>query len=360
MSTRNTQDSPLHRFKLFRLLILLCLVVLLGIILLLVCGEMEETVSGRGEVEALFDYRIRSTVDAKIVKINKKEGQAVKKGDLLLTLEDRELKEEIIRTRSQIAELQGECDVQQNQLHILRNDPLPERYRNVAIALDEASKKTEKSQARLETYSKLYQRKVISRKDFEEVELENIRNTAERQKAQEDYHRVEAGLGRKIIAKAENQLRLLQTRLENQRTMLRQQEQRLNDYRILAPDNGIVSQIPDLPGGFLKAGDQLARISSVNQRKFVVHIDQSTVHKVKNGQNARILSDSYNYFEYGYFAGRVIKVAELPQKIDGRFLYPVEVLVTSEPFQLKLGSTADIKIITGREKIFIGLLGHSR
>ena len=53
----------------------------------------------------------------------------------------------------------------------------------------------------------------------------------------------------------------------------------------------------------------------------------------------------------------MLEINELPIEKKGAYYYPVEILVTNELYNLKLGSTAEIMIVTGRERIITSLLG---
>jgi hypothetical protein len=89
----------------------------------------------------------------------------------------------------------------------------------------------------------------------------------------------------------------------------------------------------------------------------VALVKENQVYKVQPGQKARIISTQYNYLDYGYFYGKVDYVYQLPVEVNGGRFYPVKLILTDEPYPLRFGSSCEITILTGRERILFVLLG---
>jgi multidrug resistance efflux pump len=345
------------KLKIFRRLIF-CALFLFSIIgLTLFIGRMEETVTADGVVEGLDDYELRTMIDCKITKINKDEGELVKKGDTIVEFDARELLDKIELLKNQVCETEAELAVKMKALEILKDDPLPTHYRHSEIALEERRKKFQKSKEKLEMYRDLKKKKVVSKIAMDKVEEEYYTDAANLKKAIEDSKRVHNGMGEKRLKKAESEKKLLEIKLANNKRYLKRLEEHLADYRIIAPDNGIITYMPHKRGRYLEEGDLVGRLSSVKKKKLVAYVDERQIFKVKRGQSARIISRTYNHFNFGYFHGEVLQIAELPVRKQNSFCYPVEVLLTREPYDLKLGSTAEIMIITGKERIISAVLG---
>lgn len=352
------KNDGIHgKLKIFRILIsVMALCMVLGMLILFLF-KMEETVYAKGELAGFNDYELRSMVASSIVRICKDEGDTVKKGEEIIKLDSKALQDKIVLLKNEIAELDAEISVKKNSFSILKNDPLPKEYRYVETDLDECRKKFEKSEQKLPIYKKLYDKTVISRTEFEKIELEHIHNNAALKKAEEDYAKVGQGLKEKIILQAQNELKLLEVKLENKKKQLELTDKYLSDYSVIAPESGIVTHIPFRPGRYVEKGDVIAQMSTVRQKKYIAYVNERQVYKIHPGQKARITSSLYNHFNFGFFGGKVIQVSELPVKKDGTQYYPVEILVTEEPYNLKLGSSAEVMIITGRDRIIVCLLG---
>jgi len=354
------QDNINRKFKLFRILIFIASFLMAVILLILFLGKMEETVFAEGVVRGLDDYELRSQVSSRIKSIQKDVGESVKKGDIIMELDSRKLTDEIEIHKNVIDELEAELAVKRKSLMVLRNDPLPRYYKHSEIALDESIKRFNKSREKLDIYKGLKDKKVVSKVEFDKVEQEYFTEKANMEKAREDRETVMDGLGEKILKSAESEIKLLEIKLQNKKKQLSLLEDHLFDYCIRASDNGVVTFMPYQKGRYVEEGEVMAKMSTVKQKKLVVYVDERQIFKIRTGQEARISSRSYDKFMFGYFPGRVIQIAELPEKRDNNFCYPVEILITEEPYNLKLGSTADTLIVTGSERIITALLGLDR
>ncbi|OGV35542.1 MAG: hypothetical protein A2020_06980 [Lentisphaerae bacterium GWF2_45_14] len=354
------QDSIIHKFKVFRVLMFAASFLMTIILLILFLGKMEETVFAEGVVRGLDDYELRTQVNSRIKAICKDLGESVKKGDIIIELDSRKLTDEIEIHKNLTDELEAELSVKRKSLIVLRNDPLPRYYKHSEIALEERLKQFDKSKEKLEIYKGLRNKKVVSKVEFDRIEKEYFTEKAELEKAREDHETVMDGLGEKILKSAESEIKLLEVKLQNKKKQLSLLEDHLSDYIIKANDNGVVTFMPYRKGRYVEEGEVIAKMSTVKQKKLVVYVDERQIFKVKTGQEARISSRSYDKFTFGYFPGRVIQIAELPEKRDNNFCYPVEILITEEPYNLKLGSTAETLIVTGSERIITALLGLDR
>ena len=354
------QGSIRNKFKVFRIIILSLLMILAGVLLLLFFGLIEDTVTGRGKLEGIREYQIKSGITGKVEFISKREGDSIREGEVLLGLDPRALQDKITMVSNAINDLKSEINAKIENLNILRRDPLPESYRHTEITLAEYRTRFEKSKNDLEIYTKLFQREAISRREFQKVELEHLANQSKLQQLTEDYEKIKSGMAEKIVKKAESELELEKSRLAGKVKELDMLKHQLEDYIIRAPEDGVVSYIPAKPGIYVEAGEMIAKVSATQSKKFVALIDEKLVYKIKEGQQARIISSQYSYFDYGYFYGRVIEIGQLPEKVNGANFYPVKVILTVEPQKLRLGSTGEIMIITGRERIIYSLLGWRR
>ncbi|MFA7231921.1 MAG: HlyD family efflux transporter periplasmic adaptor subunit [Victivallaceae bacterium] len=348
------------RLKIFRMLVLIIFLLITATTLILVFGYMEDSVQGRGVVGGLREYQLKSSVRSNISFIGKNEGEAVKKGDILLKLDDRDLQEKIEMMNNTICELNAEIDVKSAELEALRQDPLPKEYRNTKIALDECAVRYEKSLYEQKVFKQLYEKKVISMMEYQKKEIDHLKNAAELKTLKADYTKLQEGLARKIIARAENELQLMKRRLSSKKSELNLMQKHLSDYVFIAPEDGVISYIPNKPSGYVDIGETMVQLAASGQKKFTAYIDENQIYKVREGQNVRILSSQYNYFDYGYFDGKVYRIGELPETRAGRSYYPVKIIITKEPKPLRLGSSGEAYIIIGRERIITCITGWNK
>lgn len=355
-----TKYSFRKTLKIFRYMIGVLFVFLIVIIAILVFGYMENTVTGRGVFEGFREYQLKSAVPSRIKTVVKHEGESVKKGDVLLRLDDRDLREKIELLKNQIEELKSEIDVAEAEFAIKQHDPLPKEYRHTRIDLKTAELRCRKSEIEQKMFQKLYDRKVISLLKLQQAQLKHLTNITDLKTKHKDYMTLENGLAKKIVAKAASELTLLKTKLVSKKSEFKLLFKHLDDYVFFAPDDGIVRYIPPKPGAYVVPGDTLVRVATIDKKKFTVYVDEKQIFRIQEGQNTRIASSQYNYLEYGYFEGKVLHIGGMPEVRGGQNYYPVKIMLTKEPQTLRLGSTGEAYIITGKARIILCLSGWNK
>ena len=346
--------------RIFRYMIGILIILLVIITLILIFGYMENTVSGRGVFEGFREYQLKSVVLSKIKIVEKHEGERVKKGEVLLRLDNRDLREKIELLKNHIEELKSEIDVAEAELAIKRHDPLPKEYRHTRIALNTAELRCRKSLLEQKMFQKLYDQKVISLVALQQKQLKHLANINDLKTQRKDYAILENGLADKIIAKVASELTLLKTKLGSKKSEFRLLSRHLDDYVFTAPEDGIIRYIPPKPGAYVVPGDTLVRVATTVKKNFTVYIDEKQIFRIQEGQPVRISSSQYNYLEYGYFEGKVMHIGGMPEVRGGLNYYPVKIMLTKEPHALRLGSTGEAYIITGKARIIFCLSGWNK
>ena len=346
-----------EQLRFFRHIIWFVLILFIVLVLVITIGHMDDEVNGIGNVEGVRQYEIKTLVNAKITEVYKHSGETVQRGEKLVQFDDRNQQDVIRKIKNEIKAMEIALDVKRRDFEILKRDPLPSHYRHTKLQLQEAEERCQRSEKEVEVYSELFLKKAITRREFLKVEMDHLSNKMNLARLREDWKTLETGLAKEIVSKAAEEIHLMQRQLENKRELLKMEERRLEEYTILAPDSGIVTDIPPRPGNYYTKGDVVVKFSANQYKKVVALVNENQVYKVKSGQKARIISTQYNYLDYGYFYGKVDYVYQLPVEVNGRRFYPVKLILTDEPYPLRFGSSCEITILTGRERILFVLLG---
>ena len=232
-----------EQLRFFRHIIWFVAFLFLVLLLVIILGHMDDEVTGTGNVEGVRQYEIKTLVDAKITGIYKRSGESVQRGEKLVQFDDRNQRDVILSIKNEIKVLEVALDVKLQELEILKRDPLPTHYRHTKIQLQEAEERYQRSVKELEVYTDLYQKKVISRKEFLKVEMEHLANKMSLARLKEDWKTLENGLVKEILNKALEEIKQLRQQLASKRDALKIAERHLEDYTIYAPDAGIVTDI---------------------------------------------------------------------------------------------------------------------
>ncbi|MBO5688329.1 MAG: HlyD family efflux transporter periplasmic adaptor subunit [Lentisphaeria bacterium] len=352
-----SSNSFQTKLKVFRKLmfIIFCLLACgAGMVLL---GRMDDIVYGRGVIEGLREYEIKSTVQSRISALHFRPGDNVRKGELLLEIDDRELKQKHLQLSHTVMELEAELKLKEAQLALTRHDPLPKEYRHTSIQVQEAREKEVKSRRELQTFRDLRAKDAIAEMELQRKEIEYIQHQAELKRQEEDFQKLRSGMADKIIAAAEAEIAWLKSRLNGRKKELAMLETQLSEYQFRAPEHGTLAYIPTKIGEYVAPGDTLAILAAEGPRKFKAYVNEKDIYKVREGNKVRIASSQYNYFEYGYFYGTVYAIEELPQQQGTNNCYAVRIRMDEKANMLRLGSTGEAEIIVGRDFIFRVLSG---
>ena len=97
MKKKNDRKMKIqHRLKVFRFLIFFTALLVMSAIAILTVGSMEDCVEARGKVEGIREYRFRSMVTSKIIEANKSEGDEVKRGEIIMRFDPRDIDDQIM------------------------------------------------------------------------------------------------------------------------------------------------------------------------------------------------------------------------------------------------------------------------
>ena len=350
-------SSIRHRFQMFRIIISMILLLILVLLLIACFGSMEDVVKGDGTVVGIREYDLKTLVSAKIVQVYHHSGSEVKRGELLVEFDSRDQKDKIAALEHEFEELREELSVKEEELKILRKDPLPEHFRHTKLQLEEAKERLAKHEHELKVYTDLFQRKAITRKEFLEVQLAHLSCQMSLRRHQEDWDKIKSGIAQDILNKAEKESSLLKKRIEGKRKEIEVAKKQLDDYKLYAPDAGVITDIPPRPGGFYERGEVVVKFSANQNKKVIALIDEKLIFKVVPGQQVRIYCEQYNYLDYGYFTGKVTDIYQLPVEKNGINHYPVRIVLNEEQYPLRFGSGCEVTIIAGRERIISVILG---
>ena len=140
-------------------------------------GDMAVTFSEDGTVTSPEERTIHPLTTARITEITVEEGDRVRKGDLLLALEDEEMKYQLEEIRARLRGLEGE----EQKLY---QEPGDAEIKSKQIAIEQAEENKEQLKRDYERIKKLREAGIVSRADLETAE--DLLNEARRHVSQQE------------------------------------------------------------------------------------------------------------------------------------------------------------------------------
>lgn len=220
-----------------------------------------QTVSANGKIQPAREIKITPYISGEVVELHVKEGDQVKKGDLLARIDP-----EIYRSNYERMEA-----ALQSQRATLSN---------ARARLSQAKAQFTGTKLSYERSERLWKEKVISDADFETVKAQYEVALAEVQAAEESVKAAEFQ-----VASAE--------------ASLREARENLTRTAIYAPSDGTVSRLSVEKGervagaSQFSAGTEIMRIADLDTMEALVKVNENDIVRVKHGDTALIEVDAY-------------------------------------------------------------------
>ena len=286
-----------------------------------------ETVTASGKIHPETEVKISSEVSGEIILLNVREGDSVKKGDLLIEINPVIYESQVNQAKA------GLSQVRANKM------ATEATYKSSQVLYDQA----------IITYNRqkqLHDEKIISDADFDMAK--NTLKNAETS-----------------LATTKEQLNAAQFNIVSSESQVKQANDQLVKSRIFAPMSGIVSMCnvklgERVVGTAQMAGTELIRIADLDHMQVEVDVNENDVLKAKLGDTAAVEVDAYLnkkfvgvVSEIAYSSSTATSVVSTSQAIN--FTVKVKLLKESYkelidaehgqayPFRPGMSATVDIK-----------------
>ncbi len=337
--------------------------------------------------------KISAPNEVKILKINSKEGQEVKKGDTLFVLENLKTKIDYDIANLDVETLQEKINTI-NQLILSSQDH--KKAIEQLVTIQSNIYKTDKKKTEQEI-SNLNSKIVISKKQaaafserykndsilFSKGAISKIELAEQNTKKNEDiksqsdiatnykiknydynnlannYQKTNNDLKMNLLS-IQNQLLNykqeiveLQSQIENKKYNLNYFKDELGKLIVLAPFDGTISTIfNDKQNLQIVNKDQLLTVIAPKTEKFYakVELPEKDLIYVKKGQEVNLKLDSYNYYKYGAVKGKITYVSA--SDIEKKFYCIVALAKYNKNINLKAGYTLRGEIIIEKMKVY--------
>ena len=350
--------------------------------------------SGHVEVtEVDLSFRIPGHVERLLVE----EGDQVEAGRLLAELKRNVLEAKLRQARAQLDELeasakslelairikedqieaqvnqaQAQVDAAEARLGSLQTGSRREEIKAAQAVMTKAEAEYENRLKNFRRMRELYDRKTVSRSQFEDAEaaLEAARSSFEA--AQEQYKLVKIGprkesiqegqanlsgtqavlqaaeTGRREAAKMKIDLEALRARQEQARAALDVAEDDLAESSLRAPFAGFVTVKDVEEGEYVQVGSPVLSLARLDEVWVKTYIPETSLGRVKLGREAVVLSDSYPGKEY---LGRVTYISPeaefTPKNVQTqeeriKLVYRIKVTLDNPDQELKAGMPVDV------------------
>jgi HlyD family secretion protein len=205
------------------------------------------------------------------------EGKNVKKGDLLLTLDGRDIRAQLDQARAQLA-------LQADDLRAARSGGRADQAAKLSADLRSAEAERNLLQRQQETLTKLAAQNAATAE-----ELEKNRAALERAEAALDQARKTKQEFEHQAGQDRERLDLL---VEHSKALVNNLQDKADSTRAAAPGSGTLYSLPVHTGDFVHTGDLLAAIADLHEVRVRAYIDEPELGQLKAGQTVVVTWDA--------------------------------------------------------------------
>ncbi len=238
-------------------------------------GPIRSLVSTNGKIEPVQNFEAHAPIATTVKRILVKEGDPVHKGQLLLQLDDADI-------RSQAARAQAQIKAAQADQSALKTGGTQEEVLTVNSQLVKARSARDIAKRNLEAFQRLQQQGAASPGEVQQAQDVLQRAQADvsllEQKQKDRYSQPE-------VARIEAQAAEAQAAYDSA-------EDALHKSSVLAPFDGVVYALPVKTGAFVQAGELLLQVADLSHVLVRAFVDEPDVGRLQSGQKIEITWDA--------------------------------------------------------------------
>lgn len=301
------------------------------------CTKKEDdgVISSTGTIESV-NVTVSSKVSGQIKSINFKEGDKVKAGDLLLTV-DHDLLD------IQLRQAQSGVDLAQAQYNLVRNGATKNDIRIQSDLVEQARVNLDAAKLEKNRAENLLKENSITGQQYDNAVSRYDLAAAQYKTAQDNLTKI------KNISRPED-IESARANLNKAISAYDLLKKNIEDCSVYAPVNGVISKKFIEQGEIINPQSSLLKISDLETVNLMIYVSETELGKVKLNETADVTVDSYKDKVY---KGKVIFISPeaefTPKNIQTKdertkLVFGVKLEIPNPQFDLKPGMPADAKL----------------
>jgi HlyD family secretion protein len=238
-------------------------------------GNILTSISTDGKVEPVYQEVITSPVNAKVLAINHQPGDTISPDKSIIRLNMEELRRKYRKIKNEVA-------LKKNEVARKREE-LRKRKQTLEADLLADSLRTARLKAYYEKEKELLDIGGTSGQTVEEARIDYQLSKLEQKKLREEYESFKHMIRLDLSS--------LKIEMSMQRQKLAEMEKLLEQAKITASRCGVVTRMSVTPGESVSSGQEVARVSNLDDYMVIGKISDRYVDRVHSGQSVQVLLD---------------------------------------------------------------------
>ncbi len=297
---------------------------------------VQNVVRVSGNIE-ITDVEVGFKIPGRVEKRLLSEGEMFKAGQVVARLDSQDLAQEVAQRKAQVAAAQA-------ALTELKTGSRPEEIGQAAAVLERTQADGEQARIEFERQKKLYEREVISTREYDLAKT-NFEVTEARIR--------EAREGLTLVRKGPRQEKIDQAKaaLDQAKQVLALAETQMGYSVLIAPLSGIVLSENVEAGEYVSPGTPVITVGDLSRVYLRAYINETDLGRVKLGQKVRVLTDTFPGKAYEGKITFIASQAEFtPKNVQTekervKLVYRIKVDIPNPQLELKPGMPADGEIL---------------
>jgi HlyD family secretion protein len=289
--------------------------------------NLEAVVSSNGKAEPINPFVVRAQFPTFVSTVYAKEGQAVRKGQLILDLDSADI-------RSQLVTAQSDLLAAQHDLQNSRTGGPPDELAQINGDLVKAQAQLKSLEQTRDALQKLYQQQSATLSEINDnaLQLENARAALDTlQKRRDD-------LSKRTVLDV-NRLTL---RVQQDTDMVRNLETKVRSARVTAPVDGTLYSLSVRRGDYVGVGQELTQMADLRKIQVRAFVDEPDLGMLAPNEQVRITWDALPNEQW---TGRTEEIPKQVVPHGSRSVGEVLCSVDNDKLELLPNINVDVKIL---------------
>jgi len=286
--------------------------------------DLTASITGNGKVEPIAPTVARAEFPTFVAAVQATEGQAVRKGQLILTLDAADV-------RAQLSQARADLVVAQTDLRNARAGGPPDDVAQLQGDLQNAETKV----ANLERTQQALAQLVTKGAATQEEAAQNQAALATARANLQTFREKKAALEQRASVNVES----AGLRVKQQQDLVQALEEKVRSATVIAPADGTLYSLPVHKGDFVKLGDVLAEMADLRHVRVRAFVDEPDLGALAQNEGVQVLWDAMpNRIWNG-------KVEQVPKQVVARGSRSVgEVLCSVDNNEIELLPNVNVEV----------------
>jgi HlyD family secretion protein len=288
--------------------------------------NLSSSITSNGKVEPVAPYALRARFDGFVDRVLASEGQTVKAGQLLVVLNDADVRAQLDQARAQL-------ESEQEDLRAAKAGGRSDEAAKLAGELKSAEAQRDLLKSQQDSLTKLVAANAATKQELEtnRAQLERANAQVEQaQKARQEFG-LQAGRDRE-------RLELLVAHSQAEVASL---EDKVKSAQVTSPVSGTLYSLPVHARDFLHVGDLVAEVADLTRVRVRAYIDEPELGQLQSDQNVEV---TWEALPERTWSGRTESVPRQVVPRGTRNVGEVLCSISNEKMELIPNTTVDVRI----------------